>query len=87
MIGRTAQLSFHAVEGPGTGKPETGEPAYGDSETEGTDGRKKPSASDTGPGDLTLPDEQGRSLALGPSRLSGAGVDDATAAFDAQGGA
>ncbi|MFF8745300.1 protein translocase subunit SecD [Streptomyces californicus] len=87
VIGRTAQLSFHAVEGPGTGKPETGEPPAGDSETEGADGRKKPPAPDTGPGDLTLPDEQGRSLALGPSRLSGAGVDDATAAFDAQGGA
>ncbi|CAM5557451.1 protein translocase subunit SecD [Streptomyces californicus] len=87
VIGRTAQLSFHAVEGPGTGKPETGEPPAGDSETEGTDGKEEAPASDTGPGDSTLPDEQGRSLALGPSRLSGAGVDDATAAFDAQGGA
>lgn len=34
----------------------------------------------------TLPDEQGGSLDLGPVRLSGAGVKDATAAFDAQQG-
>ncbi|MFI1190370.1 protein translocase subunit SecD [Streptomyces californicus] len=87
VIGRTAQLSFHAVEGPGTEKPQTGEPEAGDSETEGADGKKKPPAPGTGSDDLTLPDEQGRSLALGPSRLSGAGVDDATAAFDGQSGA
>ncbi|MFD7744498.1 protein translocase subunit SecD [Streptomyces sp. NPDC059698] len=73
VIGRTAQLSFHAVEGPGAEDPGA----------EGPDGKKKT----PGPDELTLPDEQGRSLALGPPRLSGAGVDDATAAFDAQGGA
>ncbi|MFF5899017.1 protein translocase subunit SecD [Streptomyces argenteolus] len=38
-------------------------------------------------GDRTLPDEQGTPLALGPERLSGAGVKDATAQFDAQQGA
>lgn len=63
VIGRTAQLSFHAVQGPGTeqkdGTPRTG---------------------------LTLPDEQGTPLALGPVRLDGAGVKDATAAFDPQQG-
>ncbi|MFJ9624273.1 protein translocase subunit SecD [Streptomyces sp. NPDC101181] len=57
VLGRTAQLTFHAVEGPA-----------------GEDG-------------LTLPDEQDRPLALGPARLSGAGVEDARAAFDTQGGA
>lgn len=62
VIGRTAQLSFHAVEGVGTGRN---------------------GVTRTG---LTLPDEQGNSLALGPARLSGAGVKDATAAFDAQQG-
>ncbi|MDF6017775.1 protein translocase subunit SecD [Streptomyces sp. JH34] len=59
VIGRTAQLGFHAVEGPG---------AEGDG------------------GQETLPDEQGGLLALGPVRLSGAGVKDATAEFDAQQG-
>ncbi|MFB7434964.1 protein translocase subunit SecD [Streptomyces microflavus] len=64
VIGRTAQLSFHAVQGatpPGT-EPE----------------------SETGSGRLTLPDEQGTQLDLGPARLSGAGVKDATASFEAQ---
>ncbi|MEW2071314.1 protein translocase subunit SecD [Streptomyces sp. NPDC007346] len=62
VIGRTAQLSFHAVQGavpPGT-EPESG--------------------SDR----LIVPDEQGTQLDLGPARLSGAGVKDATASFDPQ---
>ncbi|MFF1919648.1 protein translocase subunit SecD [Streptomyces sp. NPDC058221] len=63
VIGRTAQLTFHAVQGSGaSGGPEA------------ADG-------------LTLPDEQGRDLALGPAALSGAGVKDASASFDAQQGA
>ncbi|MFE9723919.1 protein translocase subunit SecD [Streptomyces sp. NPDC005794] len=60
VIGRTAQLGFHAVQGPGAGQ---------------TDGGK------------TLTDEQGTPLVLGPERLSGAGVKDAAAQFDAQQGA
>ncbi|WP_328864707.1 protein translocase subunit SecD [Streptomyces sp. NBC_00304] len=63
VIGRTAQLTFHAVQGPGT--PD------GSGAKDGT----------------TLPDEQGRRLALGPAALSGAGVKDASASFDAQQGA
>ncbi|WP_406457005.1 protein translocase subunit SecD [Streptomyces sp. NBC_00876] len=63
VIGRTAQLTFHAVQGPGT-----------------------PDAGNEGDG-LTLPDEQGAALALGPAALSGAGVKEASAAFDAQQGA
>ncbi|WP_327371274.1 protein translocase subunit SecD [Streptomyces sp. NBC_01217] len=63
VIGRTAQLTFHAVQGP----------AAGDNGKAGD-----------GP---TLPDGQGRSLELGPARISGAGVKDATATFDAQQGA
>lgn len=66
VIGRTAQLSFHAVQGatpPGT-EPE--------------------SVTEPGSGRLTLPDEQGTQLDLGPARLSGAGVKDATASFEAQ---
>ncbi|MFG2595176.1 protein translocase subunit SecD [Streptomyces sp. NPDC048462] len=63
VIGRTAQLTFHAVQGPGA-----------------PDG---PGAKDT----TVLPDEQGRRLALGPAALSGAGVKDAAASFDAQQGA
>ena len=60
VIGKTAQLGFHAVQEPGSG---------------------------TSSGDRTLPDEQGTPLALGPERLSGAGVKDASAQFDAQQGA
>ncbi|MEU6016454.1 protein translocase subunit SecD [Streptomyces sp. NPDC047515] len=71
VIGRTAQLSFHAVEGPGTRNSD---------EADG----KADDRADRGP---TLADEQGRSLDLGPARLSGAGVKDATAVFDAQQGA
>lgn len=63
VIGRTAQLSFHAVRGPGT-EQEKGKAAG-----------------------LTLPDEEGRLLALGQARLTGAGVKDAGASFDAQQGA
>ncbi|MGZ2359605.1 protein translocase subunit SecD [Streptomyces sp. 372A] len=61
VIGKTAQLTFHAVQGPG-GTAEDGK----------------------GP---ALPDEQGRELALGPAALSGAGVKEASASFDAQQGA
>ncbi|MFD7428737.1 protein translocase subunit SecD [Streptomyces sp. NPDC059818] len=63
VIGRTAQLTFHAVQGPGA-----------------------PAGSKTGDG-LTLADEQASRLALGPAALSGAGVKDASASFDAQQGA
>ncbi|MFF7579641.1 protein translocase subunit SecD [Streptomyces sp. NPDC008061] len=63
VIGRTAQLSFHAVRGPGT-EQEKGKAAG-----------------------LSLPDEEGRLLALGQARLTGAGVKDAGASFDAQQGA
>ncbi|MEU1366920.1 protein translocase subunit SecD [Streptomyces sp. NPDC005803] len=59
VIGRTAQLTFHAVQGPGA---------------------------PTGAG-RALPDEQGRTLALGPAAITGAGVKEASAAFDAQQGA
>ncbi|WP_406090247.1 protein translocase subunit SecD [Streptomyces sp. NBC_01013] len=59
VIGKTAQLTFHVVRGPG---------------------------SPAGDG-LALPDEEGRTLALGPAEISGAGVKEASAAFDAQQGA
>lgn len=60
VLGRTAQLSFHAVQG------------------------IVPDTTKTGSDRLILPDEQGSALDLGPARLSGAGVKDATASFDAQ---
>ncbi|CAO0825139.1 Multifunctional fusion protein OS=Streptomyces microflavus OX=1919 GN=secD PE=3 SV=1 [Streptomyces microflavus] len=68
VIGRTAQLSFHAVQG---------------ATPPGTEPESKPE-SEPGSGRLTLPDEQGTQLDLGPARLSGAGVKDATASFEAQ---
>ncbi|MEV8225431.1 protein translocase subunit SecD [Streptomyces sp. NPDC079167] len=67
VLGRTAQLSFHAVQGPGTQE------------------QKDAKAGTAGDGP-TLPDEQGGLLDLGPAQLSGAGVKDATADFDAQQG-
>ncbi|MER6102862.1 protein translocase subunit SecD [Streptomyces sp. NPDC001832] len=67
VIGKTAQLSFHAVQGLATQSDDKADAKAGD-----------------GP---TLPDEQGRMLDLGPARLSGAGVKDATAVFDSQQGA
>ncbi|WP_031080921.1 protein translocase subunit SecD [Streptomyces sp. NRRL WC-3549] len=70
VLGKTAQLSFHPVQGPGV-------------EQEESEKGKKGEEKDT----LTLPDEQGDLLALGPVRLSGAGVKDATANFDGQSGA
>ncbi|MFD8709598.1 protein translocase subunit SecD, partial [Streptomyces anulatus] len=84
VIGRTAQLTFHAVEGPAVEEP--------DEKPSGSDPTADPSptadpGSTADPDGLTLSDEQGRALALGPARLSGAGVEDATAGFDAQGGA
>ncbi|MFI5481125.1 protein translocase subunit SecD [Streptomyces rubiginosohelvolus] len=86
VIGRTAQLTFHAVDGEGTDQPEEKTPAP--ESTTDPESTTEP-APDTDPDSdrLTLPDEQGRLLALGEPRLSGAGVEDATAAFDAQGGA
>lgn len=47
----------------------------------GTDPAPQP---ETGPEQLILPDEQGTQLDLGPVRISGAGVKDATAFFEAQ---
>ncbi|MFD7381452.1 protein translocase subunit SecD [Streptomyces anulatus] len=84
VIGRTAQLTFHAVEGPAA--EEAGEKPSGSDPTADPSPTADP-GSTTDPDGLTLSDEQGRALALGPARLSGAGVEDATAGFDAQGGA
>ncbi|MCX4680204.1 protein translocase subunit SecD [Streptomyces sp. NBC_01433] len=81
VIGRTAQLSFHAVQGPGAATDTSPESTSKDPSSEPTG--KAPTAKKP----LTLPDEQGRPLALGPVRLSGAGVKDATATFDTEGGA
>ncbi|MFB7399445.1 protein translocase subunit SecD [Streptomyces rubiginosohelvolus] len=90
VIGRTAQLTFHAVEGEGTDQPEEKTPApesTNDPESTTEPAPATEPTPDPDPDRLTLPDEQGRLLALGEPRLSGAGVEDATAAFDAQGGA
>ncbi|MFB6990685.1 protein translocase subunit SecD, partial [Streptomyces sp. NPDC056304] len=92
VIGRTAQLSFHAVQGPGTQDkgpatqdkgPATQDNGPGAQDNDRADGK----TGDRADGGPTLADEQGRSLDLGPARLSGAGVKDATAVFDAQQGA
>ncbi|MYY07196.1 MULTISPECIES: protein translocase subunit SecD [unclassified Streptomyces] len=71
VIGKTAQLTFHAVQGPGAANS----------------AEDKDKGKGKGEEGLTLPDEQGRELALGPVALSGAGVKKASAEFDGQTGA
>ncbi|MEU3224329.1 protein translocase subunit SecD [Streptomyces sp. NPDC006976] len=71
VIGKTAQLTFHAVQGPGVANS----------------AEDKDKGKGKGKEGLTLPDEQGRELALGPVALSGAGVKKASAEFDGQTGA
>ncbi|CAL9577959.1 Protein translocase subunit SecDF [Streptomyces sp. enrichment culture] len=72
VLGRTAQLTFHPVLGAADGTP-PGAPAA-----------PKP---EPGPkGELVLPDEDGRGLRLGPSRLTGADVAEARAVIDPQNG-
>ncbi|MFI9628555.1 protein translocase subunit SecD [Streptomyces sp. NPDC052042] len=128
VVGKTAQLSFHAILGPGTPAEEkdggTGGEKAGDKKADDPKAEDKAGAGDKpedkaekgdkagkaegqkaddpkaeekqgesgkgkrkADGGLTLPDEQGRLLDLGPARLSGAGVKQATASFDAQQGA
>jgi SecD/SecF fusion protein len=70
VIGRTAQLSFHPVLG---APPPT--PA-GDPET------PAPAAAE---GERVLPDESGQPVRIGPSALTGDGVDGAEAELDPQG--
>jgi SecD/SecF fusion protein len=73
VLGRTAQLTVHAVLGPaGAGK----EPAENDAGTaSGTDGER------------VLPDESGQPLRLERATLTGQDVKGADARFDQQGGA
>lgn len=66
VVGRTAQLSFHAVSGPAQDRT--------------------PAAKD-GSRSLPDPDAKGNFLALGAAALTGDGVKNAAASFDAQSGA
>ncbi|MFF2654205.1 protein translocase subunit SecD [Streptomyces sp. NPDC058045] len=75
VLGRTAQLAFHAVEGPAAGDPAK------DKAKEKTE--KKPQDPRAA---RELADEQGNRLRLAPAAFSGAGVKDATARFDAEQG-
>ena len=78
VIGRTAQLSFHPVEGVEAPAPATSDP--------GSPGpTASPSASPAGEQDLVLPDEGGQDLRLGPAAVTGDGVGGAQAAIDDQG--
>ena len=78
VIGRTAQLSFHPVEG-----VEAPAPAASDPGSPGP--TPSPSASPAGEQDLVLPDEGGQDLRLGPAAVTGDGVGGAQAAIDDQG--
>ncbi len=70
VIGRTAQLSFHPVVGTPPPTP------AGDTPT------PAPAAAD---GEQVLPDEDGQPVRIGPSALTGDGVDGAEAELDPQG--
>jgi len=70
VIGRTAQLSFHPVVGTPPPTP------AGDTPT------PAPPAAD---GEQVLPDEDGQPVRIGPSALTGDGVDGAEAELDPQG--
>ncbi|GAA3195023.1 MULTISPECIES: protein translocase subunit SecD [Streptomyces] len=102
VLGRTAQLTVHPVLGtaaptdrPATGKEGTGKdgpdkatpaPGKGSAKDSGQDSAKnsgKNSGKDPGP---VLPDESGARLRLGPPALTGDGVENATARFDAERG-
>ncbi|MGW1230382.1 protein translocase subunit SecD, partial [Streptomyces sp. NPDC002530] len=87
VIGRTAQLTFHAVRGPGNAADAADNDAEAGAEPEAEAGSGSGKTATPGTEGPTLPDEQGRLLALGPVALSGAGVKDASASFDAQQGA
>ncbi|KAF4410817.1 protein translocase subunit SecD [Streptomyces lycii] len=73
VLGRTAQLSFHPVLG-------AGEPA-----TERKDGEDGEDGAEKDEG-RTLNDEDGRPLRLGPTRMTGEGVEGAEARFDSETG-
>ncbi|WP_405679088.1 protein translocase subunit SecD [Streptomyces sp. NBC_01511] len=73
VLGRTAQLSFHPVNG------------LADDSAADAPGPDRPESEKSG--ELVLPDESGRELRLGTSELSGAGVKEARAEFDGQQGA
>ncbi|HET7529427.1 MAG TPA: protein translocase subunit SecD [Mycobacteriales bacterium] len=70
VIGRTAQLTFHPVLGVGSAPPPPAAPT--------------PSAPPDKDGALTLPDESGQPLRLGPAALTGNDVDGAEAVTDPQ---
>ena len=70
VIGRTAQLSFHPVVGTPPPTP------AGETPT------PAPAAAD---GEQVLPDEDGQPVRIGPSALTGEGVDGAEAELDPQG--
>ena len=74
VIGRTAQLTFHPVQGV--------QPPGSTSSPSPTDQPSQP----TEPGDaVVLPDETGQDIQLGPAALTGDGVDGASAEIDPQG--
>ncbi|MDK1475004.1 protein translocase subunit SecD [Streptomyces sp. 549] len=76
VLGRTAQLSFHPVEGPADAREEDADQG---------DAAGKGQRDAAGKGEV-LPDERGQRVRLGPSALSGADVEDAAAMVDPQRG-
>ncbi len=89
VIGRTAQLTFHPVLGIATPTPtptptptDAASDAPTDSASDTPTPTPSPSAAD---GELVLPDESGQEVRLGPSALTGEGVDGAAAEIDPQG--
>jgi SecD/SecF fusion protein len=83
VIGRTAQLTFHPVLGPG--EPDAGQttPAPTPAPTPGG-AESAPAATPAAEDELVLPDDSGQPVRLGPAALTGEGVGGAQAGYDLQ---
>jgi SecD/SecF fusion protein len=87
VIGRTAQLTIRPVRGVEADPPSTPTPTPNPTPSRTPTGSPAPSTTPLDPATaVVLPDESGERLALGPAALSGTGIGDAEAGFDASQG-
>ncbi|GGC00835.1 protein translocase subunit SecD [Cellulomonas carbonis] len=82
VIGRTAQLSFHAVTAVGPPEAPTDE-GEGEGEAGGEEAGEEPQPTDE---EITVTDESGATLTLAPAALTGEAVSGADAVLDTQSG-
>ncbi|MGW8375152.1 protein translocase subunit SecD [Streptomyces sp. ODS28] len=91
VLGRTAQLTFHAVRGPAA--PEKGQNAEKQKQDQNKEEKRKQNEEEKQATEKTkakdedvLEDEQGQPLRLAPASLTGKEVEGAAARFDQEGG-